>query len=243
MKINLLRAAALILVLGLLMRVDAQLNCSGGYCAPFSWNGTLMTLTGNLTIATSNFYSGILKFGGTTNSFPALKNAGSELDVRAADDSQFANFSALNLGLIQVLARYNNILTAGWGVPAIYGQGRATAQTAAAASVVTYTVGAADGSFLISSNVLVTASTTHTFTVTCTYTDEGNTSRTLTLNFSQITGTFITAITNVTGVGAYEGVPVHIRAKSGTAITIQSAAGGTYTSVTYNIEGYITQIG
>jgi len=51
----------------------------------------------------------------------------------------------------------------------------------------------------------------------------------------------LTAITNVQGVGAYEGVPLHIRAKASTAITV--ATTGTFTSVTYNVEGYITQIG
>lgn len=120
------------------------------------------------------------------------------------------------------------------------GSGRVTAQTAAAAAFATYTVGANDGSFIVSSNVLVTASTTHSFTVTVTYTDEGSSSRTLTLNFSQITGTLLTAITNVQGVGAYEGVPLHIRCKAATTITFATV--GTFTSVTYNSEGVIQQI-
>lgn len=120
------------------------------------------------------------------------------------------------------------------------GSGRVTAQVAAAAAFATYTVGANDGSFVVSSNVLVTASTTHSFTVTVTYTDEGNTSRTLTLNFSQITGTLLTAITNVQGAGAYEGVPLHIRCKASTTITFATV--GTFTSVTYNAEGVIQQI-
>lgn len=118
---------------------------------------------------------------------------------------------------------------------------RATAQTAANASVATYTVGAADSSFLVSANVLVTTSTLHSFTVTCTYTDEGNTSRVLTLQFSNLAGTFLTAIANAAGAVPYEGVPVCIRCKSGTTITIGSAA-GTYTTVTYNIEGHIQQV-
>lgn len=118
--------------------------------------------------------------------------------------------------------------------------GRSTAQTAAVASVATTTVGAADGSFLISANILISTSTLHSFSCTCTYTDEGNTSRTLTLNFSQLTGAFVTTLTNALGASAYEGVPVHIRAKSGTAITL--ATTGTFTTVTYNVEGHITQI-
>lgn len=134
---------------------------------------------------------------------------------------------------------YNNIATSGWGIPAIYGSGRATAQVAANTSVATYTVGAADGTFEVSANILVTASVTNSFTCTCTYTDEGNTSRALTLSFSQISGVLVTTITNVTGTGAYEGVPLHIRCKASTAITIATV--GTFTSVTYNCEGIIKQ--
>lgn len=125
-------------------------------------------------------------------------------------------------------------------VVSAYQTARSTAQTAAVASVVSWTVGANDGSFLVSSNVLVTASVTHSFSVTVSYTDEGNTARVLTLNFSQLTGTFLTAITNVQGLGAYEGIPLHIRCKAATSITIGST--GTFTSVTYNVEGAITQI-
>ncbi len=138
------------------------------------------------------------------------------------------------------ITKYNNINTTGWGTPAIYGTGRSTAQTAAVASVATYTVGAADGSFRVSANVLVTTATLHNFTVTCAYTDEGNTARTMTLPFSVLAGTFVTAITNASGAVPYEGIPVHIRCKASTAITI--ATTGTFTTVTYNVEGSIEQI-
>lgn len=137
---------------------------------------------------------------------------------------------------------YNNVATAGWGVPAVYAAGRVTAQTAAAASIATYTCGAADGSFEVSGNVLVTASTTHAFTMTCAYTDEGNTARVLTFTFSNIGGTLVTSIANAGGAVPYEGVPLHIRVKASTAITIATAAGGVYTSVTYNAEGIIRQL-
>lgn len=116
---------------------------------------------------------------------------------------------------------------------------RLTAKTAAQASVATFTP-PSDGSFLVSANVLVTTATAHSFTVTCTYTDEGNTSRTVTMPFSVLAGTFVTAITNVSGAVPYEGLPLHIRVKGGTAITV--ATTGTFTTVTYNVEGNITQI-
>ena len=118
--------------------------------------------------------------------------------------------------------------------------GRATAQTAANASVATYTLGATDASFKVSANVLITTSSAEAFTVTCTYTSEDNTSRVLTLNFSLLAGTLGTAIAFANGAVPYEGVPVHIRCKAGTAITI--ATTGTFTGSTYNVEGTILQI-
>ena len=144
-----------------------------------------------------------------------------------------------SFGSSALLNRYNNIACAGYGISVVRASGRSTAQTAAVSSVATHTVGSADGSFIISANVLVTASATHNFTVTCAYTDEGNTARTITLNFSSLTGIIATAIANAGGAVPYTGIPVHIRAKSGTAITI--ATTGTFTSVTYNVEGLIKQ--
>lgn len=123
--------------------------------------------------------------------------------------------------------------------PQIVGRTEITNATSAQ-TLTSYTIGAGASSFNVSANVLVTSSTLHSFGATCTYTDENNTSRVLTLNFSQLTGTFITAITNGTGASAYEGVPVHIRCKGGTTITI--ATTGTFTTVTYTIEGIIMQI-
>lgn len=140
----------------------------------------------------------------------------------------------------RTIAKYRNVSTAGWGVPAIYAAGRLTARTTAQASVATYTVGAADGSFRVSANVLVTTATAHNFTVTCAYTDEGNTARTLTFNFSSLAGVFATAIINTGGAVPYAGVPMHIRCKAGTTITI--ATTGTFTTVSYNVEGIIEQI-
>lgn len=115
--------------------------------------------------------------------------------------------------------------------------GRATAQTAANTSVATYTLGAEDQSFEVSANVLVTTSSAEAFTVTVDYTDEGNTARTITLNFQILAGTIGTGINFANGAVPYEGIPVHIRAKASTAITVKTA--GTFTGATYNVEGII----
>lgn len=120
-----------------------------------------------------------------------------------------------------------------------YRVGRFTAQTAAKASIVTFTP-AADGTFLISANVLITSSVLYSFTATCTYTDEGNTARTLTIPFTNLAGTALTVIANAGGAVPYQGLTSQIRVKGGTAITIQTV--GTFTTVTYNVEGSICQI-
>lgn len=155
---------------------------------------------------------------------------------RVTDASSVVKTSISPTGLIN---NYASVATTGWGVPAIYASNRVNAQTASA-SLTAYTVGAADGSFLIAANVNITAVTVASFQVTCTYTDETNTSRTLVLNFSQINGTLVQTLTAALGTGAYEGVPLHIRAKAGTTITIAST--GTFTTVTYNMEEFISQI-
>lgn len=138
---------------------------------------------------------------------------------------------------------YNGVDTAGYGVPVIVANERVTGQTAAVASIAAITVGSADSTYEVSANVLVTTATNHAFTLTCAYTDEGNSARTLTLTFGLVAGgVATTSIAHGNGAVPYHGVPVTIRAKAGTAITIASAAGGTYTTVTYNAEAIIKQL-
>ncbi len=72
------------------------------------------------------------------------------------------------------------------------------------------------------------------------YTDETNAAVTLTLNVTQLAGTIITVITNLTGVGPYEGIPVDIRCKASTAITVKTT--GTFTALVYNVEAIIQQL-
>lgn len=121
----------------------------------------------------------------------------------------------------------------GAGIPGIVGNDRKTGQTAGV-NLATYTVGASDASFIVSANILVTTSTLYSISATVSYTDEGNTSRVLTLNFSQLTGVFVTTITNALAAPVYEGVPLHIRCKAGTTIVIGTT--GTFTTITYNFE-------
>ncbi len=137
------------------------------------------------------------------------------------------------------VTQYNSASTTGYGVPAIYGSDRKTGLTAAQV-LATYTVGASDGSFEVSANVLVTTATLHNFTCTVSYTSEDNVSRVLTLQFSTLAGAFLTNIINTAGTVPYEGVPLHIRCKASTTIII--ATTGTFTTCAYNFEECIKQL-
>jgi hypothetical protein len=135
---------------------------------------------------------------------------------------------------------YNNTTTKGFGVATVVAATRLGGQTAAVASVATYTP-PADGTFRVSANVLVTTSTTHNFTVTCAYRDENGTNRTATMTFLLVAGTALTTqIANATGAVPYQGIPIDIRVLGTNQITI--ATTGTFTTVTYNIDGCIEQI-
>lgn len=170
------------------------------------------------------------------------------LQTRAASGVVTERFRITSTGdILQTnkTTQYNSINTAGGGLPSIYGYGDVTAVVnTGSAAIATYTVGAADATFEVGCNVLVTTSTTHSFSCDVTYTDEGNTARTMVLPMEQLGGAFITngLITNVTGAGPYEAPVMTIRAKAATAITVRTSAGGTFTTVTYNGRGVIKQV-
>src|SRR5262245_17388951 len=148
-----------------------------------------------------------------------------------------------NLDVGATVTGYNNTTTVGTGLGYLVATGRFTAQTAAKASICTYTVGAADETIIGWGNVNVTASTTHSFGLNCAYTDETNTGRSGGIIFTVGSGSIPSSpgVVNTTGVSDYRGVPSVMRCKAGT--TVVPATVGTFTSVTYNVEAYIMRIG
>jgi hypothetical protein len=192
----------------------------------------LLSSAGRLGIGVSSPSANLHLAAGTAtaNTAPLKFNSGTLLTTAEAGAVEFLTdtyYATVTTG-----AKRNAIATVNTG--------RSTAQTAAVASVLAYTLPAVDGSFEVGANVLVTTATSHSFTVTCAYTDEGNTSRTLTFNFTNTTGTLGTAISNTGGAVPYMGIPAVIRCKASTAITI--ATTGTFTTVTYNVEGFIKRL-
>ena len=187
--------------------------------------------------------SALLAFEGQTSSFPALKRSATLLAFRLADDSADAGISLSTAVMSGMVTTYNNVATAGWGVPAIYGSGIVSAETGRSAAIATYTVGATAGVFHVSGNINVTASTTHSFSLDVSYTDEGGTPRVMILPMAALAGSFITGglITNVTGAGPYESPVMEIRCAAASTITIRPSA-GTFTTVTYNGSAIIEQV-
>jgi hypothetical protein len=211
-------------------------------------NNINMAATASLGFTATGFLSGT----GTPGQFLLRNDAittGVGLDVatdavlKLRDRTLGAGTGNLDIGA--KITGYNGITTAGFGVPAIVASGNVVAATnTGTASIATFTPAAA-GTFEVGCNVLVTTSTTHSFSCDVTYTDEGSSARTLVLPMSvSAGGTFITTglITNVTGVGPYASPVLNIRSAASTAITVRTSAGGTFTTVIYNARGTIKQV-
>lgn len=200
------------------------------FSAPSVAGGTTPASSGALRIPNGNQFN--------------ARNAANNGDVPLifADGSNFINvgsvggFALDSTGAIRI---FKAITTAGFGAPVIVAATRVTAQNAANPSIATYTVGAADGSFDVSANLNCTVTTSLITTLTCTYTDESNTGRTMVFPVAQLAGSFIAAGA-ITGLGAWETPIMHIRCKAATVITILTSA-GTFTGVTYTAEGVMKQ--
>lgn len=150
--------------------------------------------------------------------------------------------SYVNELLQKKITQYNSINTAGWGVPAIYGSGRLTGLTGASGTVTSYTVGGSDGTFEVSGDILATTSTNYSFMYMVDWTDETGTARTTGMMFTGMGVSGVTATLSNSDGPDFQGLPLTIHAKAGTAITLHTNGGGTYMNVTYNIDGIIKQV-
>lgn len=227
------------------------------------------TSAGGLTFGTDfNFY----RYGANQSAFDSPGNTGLSLRTSGTEKLFFGistndgiivaaanlflrsggNTTALTLDTSQgittakKIVSYNGVTTAGWGVSTIQADGTVAGTTnSRAAAAATYTVGGADGTFIVCGNINITTSTAFSFSLDCSYTDEANVARVLILPLAQLAGTFVASglATNVTGAGPYESASMTIRCKASTAITIRVSAGGTYTTVVYNSTANIRQVG
>lgn len=206
-----------------------------------TWVYNGITANGSDSVG-AGLYTQLNSADGTKGFIQQIGAAGSA-DIWVYNGSSFNKYLSIsqtgNFLIGAKITSYNAVTTAGYGVPIVVAAGRVTAQSAANASIATYTVGAADGSFEVSANMNVTASAGLATTLTCTYTDEASAARTMIMPITQLSGSFIAAGA-ITGTGAWETPTMHIRCKAATAITILTSA-GTFTTVTYTAEGIIKQ--
>ncbi len=210
------------------VRIDGSLYFGGISGTVIAGSTTTTGITGgagNMTITAGTGASRTLTLQTTTSGSAATT-------FLSGDASQ-------NTTISKKISSYNGVTTAGFGSVIVVAAGRVTAQSAANASISTYTLPATDGSFEVSANMNVTAATALATTLTCTYTDESNTARTLIFPVTQLSGSFI-ALGAITGTGAWETPVLHIRCKASSTITILTST-GTFNTVTYTAEGIIKQ--
>lgn len=241
------------------------LNAANTYTANQSFNvgasglvignnaGTTSVCFGSLAIANPNFYSDgnyfvinsksgsplYLQFD-SNSSINACHGGGNfGVDCTASERLEVNGNAKVDSNLLVggSVSKLTGVSTAGGlGVPGIFAQGRVVAKTNALSGTLATFTPAADGGFEISGNVLVTTATVLAMSMTCTYTDESSASRTQSMLFLLSNATTASSISTA---NTYVGIPLHIRAKGGTAITIQTA--GTVTTCVYNAEAKIVQ--
>lgn len=192
-----------------------------------------------LGAADFRFYQGFFGANGIS-----IGNATNPATITTSDGNANANLR-LNpdgtgtITTTSTFGSYKNIATEGDGLLAIRKVGRITAQSGAA-TICTLTTPAADASYRVSANMLVNSAVAISTSINVSYTDEGNTARTMIMPLTGLAGTFV-AGGLATTTGPFESATMHIRTKASSTITI-AVASGTFTTVDYNAEAAITQI-
>lgn len=192
-------------------------------------NGTLAVTTGNFVFAGDGaghaFMSGFLDWSPLTD---------------ATYDLGIASFGWRDLYLTRHIAEYNNVTTAGLGVPAIYSAPAQSATKTANFTVLTYTPPAAAGTYRVNGAITTTSSTnTGTVQFTLDYVDSQGTTHTAdvipVVNAAGSVGTTGTAASK-----EFHSIPWVITINnSATAIVLKVVVTG---SVSYTVTGSVEQI-
>lgn len=196
----------------------------------------LLILTGGMLLSAQtgsvNFLNALLRLDSNGALMVSGAFAGTQGPARNIANTQVKLDSSGNL-LVALAAGTAPIQVA---------KGLSAAAVAAVPTIATYTVPATDGTYDVRLFLLVTATSGATsFTATVVFTDESNTARTNTVAFLTTGGnSLITSIINANGTIPYYSVPMTLRCKAGTTITVATAAGGTYTTVTYDVLAIIS---
>lgn len=140
------------------------------------------------------------------------------------------------------ITKYLNVATVADGVSPIRGFQNLNNQSSN--TTLTSYVAPENGAYEVSASINVTAATAISTTIEVTYTDIGNTARTLVLPVQSAGGTAGTYLANgaIVATGDYSTPRAMIRVKSGATILIRTSV-GTFTSVTYSASAQISRIG
>jgi hypothetical protein len=169
-----------------------------------------------------------------------------------AQTSPIANPStAQGLNIPGKVTSYIGQVMAGNGLGAVVAYARRLGQTTAiakSAPLLSYPVGAVDGSFILLANTYAISGTDFNYSIEATLVAPESPSTSIAaqplplLTATEIgAGTFSSDASNLLGLGVYYGMPLFTRCKALTTITIYTA-GSSFTSVTYDIEATIIQI-
>ena len=203
-------------------------------------SATILTTNAAVTVAQggsgATTLTGLLQ-GNGTSAFTAITNSTTVGQCLRVTGSNTYGWGALDLADGDAVTGVLPFANGGMDIVS----GRSTAQTAAVASVATLTVGGADASYTVSGDILVTTSGSESFSLNVDYTDEGNTARSVPIPLVRIsTGGFTANTISASGAVPYPSATLQIRCKASTAITLKTT--GTFTGVTYNVEGRIIRI-
>lgn len=125
--------------------------------------------------------------------------------------------------------------TLAFSVPKVRASADLTGQTAAVASVTTYTPGA-DGDYRVGGYITITAVSVDVIQFQCDYVDETGASRNQVFFPQGLTAA------GLSSTGSYALPPIQFRAKSGNAITVKTVLTTGVGSITYNVGGTIEQL-
>jgi hypothetical protein len=187
----------------------------------------------------------VASMGGNANTYYMARGGGSTLASNVPSGAVL-QFSVNNVIALEVAAggidRYNNIATAGTGVPAIYGSYSTTGNTGAVSNAINFTPQGVASRYRLSWSIDVTTATSHNFHLVGTWKDASGIARSQTLGGSDPAGNALVAgaITNAIGAGVYYGSVVFSIDNSATAITISTA--GTFTTTVYNFDAILQQL-
>lgn len=179
-----------------------------------------------------------IQFGGTSNSFPAIRRSSTTIQIRLADESGDAplsalsgKFSSLTSGKIPIastgglLIDSTSSLSVAAGTPQIVASTFEKAETGTDANVLTYTVGAADEFLVVQIAVDVSALTGTSVAATVTWKDSNNATQTSTVT--------------LTGV-ADGNINIPINAFTTTNVVVSTVFVGVTTA--YKISAFITRL-